>query len=52
MKEAFKNSVKVLVIICLFHQFLFVATDVRISQIMLMEWKRFTIQYYTFNRVF
>ena len=52
MKEALKKTVKLFVIICLFHQFLFVATDVRIPQIMLREWKRLTIQYYTFNRVF
>jgi hypothetical protein len=31
---------------------MFSATDIRISQVRLIEWKRLTIQYYTFNRVF
>ena len=47
-----KKSVKLFVIICLFHQYMFAATDLRTSQVRLMEWKRLRIQYYTFNCVF
>jgi hypothetical protein len=52
MKEAFKKIRNVFGIICLFHQFMFAATDVRIFDIRLVELKMLTTQYYTFNRVF